>query len=390
MRILLRAPLLTSSGYGVHSRQVFEWLSSIENVELDVECLNWGMTPWLLNGEYENGLIKKIMQHSKKVTPPYDITFQLQLPDEWDPKLGKFNIGMSAVVETNRCNPKWIDACNQMNHIVVPSEFTKRVLKRSGIITTPVTVIPEWYNESIDNYEEIKSNDEFSKISTKFNFLIISQLNAMNPEDDRKNIFNTIKWLCEEFKNEKDVGIILKTNSGKNTTIDKKHTKDILSQMTKTFKKQAFPKIYLLHGNMSKNEIVSLYRRDDVKCYVGVTRGEGYGLPLVDAAAAGVPVVATNWSGHLDFLKDSFVKIDYTLKEIRKEKIENRIFLEGFKWAEPSEEDFKKKVRNFYNNPEKHNNDAATLQESTRKAFSKNSIIKIYNNFLNESILKRN
>ena len=78
--------MLTTSGYGVHSRQVFEWLSELNNIDLHVECLNWGMTPWMLKEEHEDGLIGKIMKCSKTLEPPYDVTFQLQLPDEWNPE----------------------------------------------------------------------------------------------------------------------------------------------------------------------------------------------------------------------------------------------------------------------------------------------------------------
>jgi hypothetical protein len=129
LRILLRAPLLTSSGYGVHSRQIFQAIESIPGINLEVECLNWGNTPWLINKETNDGLIGRIMKLSKKVEPPYDLTVQVQLPDEWDPSLGHKNIGISAMVETDRCNPKWVDACNKMDHVVVPSSFTKSVIR---------------------------------------------------------------------------------------------------------------------------------------------------------------------------------------------------------------------------------------------------------------------
>jgi glycosyltransferase involved in cell wall biosynthesis len=386
LKVLLRAPLLTTSGYGVHSRQIFEWLSELNNIDLHVECLNWGMTPWILNDNYEDGLIKKIMECSKKLEPPYDITFQLQLPDEWNPELGKINIGMSAVVETDRCNPKWIDACNRMSHVIVPSNFTKSVLKRSGILTTPVSVIPEWFDKNIEaeNFKEI----DLGNIDTDFNFLVISQLNSNNALDDRKNIFNTIKWICEEFNGDQSVGVFLKTNSGKGTTIDKKITKNIMQQMVKAFGKKEFPRIYLIHGNMEKEEVASLYAHDKINCFVSATRGEGYGLPIVDAAASGMPVIATNWSGHLDFLGDNFSKVDYQLKEIRKEKVDNRIFFEGFRWAEPVEKDFKQKIRNVFENYEKHKIEAQTLKEKTSNNFSKAVILKQYNKFLEKILCK--
>lgn len=370
MKILLRAPLLTTSGYGVHSRQVFKWLLT-KNIDFDVECLNWGMTPWMISHELEDGLVSEIMNRSKKLTPPYDMTFQLQLPDEWDPKLGKINVGMSAVVETDRCNPKWIDSCNKMDHIIVPSTFTKNVLKRSGSCTTNITVIPEWFNvnivkNSLDNIE--------LRLKTDFNFLLISQLNGNNPEDDRKNIFNTIKWICEEFKDNQNVGIVLKTNMGKGTTIDKKMTKNMLKQMISVIGKKEFPKIYLIHGNMKSEEVANIYKNKKIKCLVSATRGEGYGLPLVDAAAAGIPVVATNWSGHLDFLKDRFLKVNYQLGTIRKEKADNRIFFEGFRWAYPDEKSFKEKISYAYNNYEKVKNNALELKSEVLDNFSESAV----------------
>jgi glycosyltransferase involved in cell wall biosynthesis len=385
LKVLLRAPLLTTSGYGVHSRQIFEWLSELNNINLHVECLNWGMTPWILNDNYEDGLIKKIMECSKKLEPPYDITFQLQLPDEWNPELGKINIGMSAVVETDRCNPKWIDACNRMSHVIVPSNFTKSVLKRSGILTTPVSVIPEWFDKNIEaeNFKEI----DLGNIDTDFNFLVISQLNSNNALDDRKNIFNTIRWICEEFNGDQSVGVFLKTNSGKGTTIDKKITKNIMQQMIKAFGKKEFPRIYLIHGNMEKEEVASLYAHDKINCFVSATRGEGYGLPIVDAAASGMPVVATNWSGHLDFLGDKFTKINYTLSEIRDEKEDKRIFFKGFRWAQPDENDFKEKIRNVFKDYKNKKLQADSLKKDVRSKFSSVAIKRLYNEFF-ENILR--
>ena len=385
MKVLLRAPLLTMSGYGIHSRQVFLWLSQREDIQLDVECLNWGRTPWLINENYEKGLIKKIMQHSRKLEPPYDVSIQLQLPDEWNPELGKINIGMSAVVETDRCNPKWIDACNRMDHVVVPSYFTKSVLKRSGILMTPVTVIPEWFNLDILTCPKNKLN---LNIDTSFNFLIIAQLNSQNPEEDRKNIFNTLKWACEEFKDNQDVGIILKTNSGKGTSIDKTITKDLLRQMISVIGKKDFPKIHLMHGNMKSNEVAQLYTQTNIKALLSATRGEGYGLPLVDAAAAGMPIVATNWSGHLDFLGDNFLKVDYSLEEIKKGKVDNRIFFEGYKWACPKEQSFKAQIRKVYEDYDSLTTTSVILKKNTLEKFSNTSIINQYDNLFNSLIGK--
>ena len=387
MRILLRAPLLTSSGYGVHSRQLFEWIEE-KNHDLNVECLSWGMTPWMINGEKEDGLVGRIMAKSKKIEAPYDVSIQVQLPDEWDPNLGKKNIGVSAFVETDRCSQKWIDNCNKMDHIIVPSTFTKNVVRRSGILTTPTSVIPEWFNHKVLDVEKSKTiieNDKRFNFSTSFNFLLIAQLTAQSPDLDRKNIINTIVWLCEKFKNNPDVGIILKTNMGRGTTIDRNVTKSVLAKIVSTIKKGPFPKIHLIHGNMDSEEIAALYHHPTVKCFVSATRGEGYGLPLIDAAASGVPIIATNWSGHLEFLEDGkFLPIDYELKEINKQKVDNRIFFEGFKWAEPNKDSFNDQVDRLLKNSDVLKKNATEYAQKVSSRYYKEEIKKMYDKILGE------
>ncbi len=202
-KVLLRAPLLTNSGYGIHSRQVFDWLYGREDIELIVECMQWGRTPWILDESYENGLIGKIMECSKPFNKEeIDVSFQVQLPDEWDENLGRIKIGVTALVETDRCSAVWVEKCNKMDQVIVPSTFTKNVLKRSGPVLTPITVIPEWYNTNLTNQSQISKtlNDErFSQINNEFNILIIGTLTSQIPQDDRKNLVNTIKWVSEEF-----------------------------------------------------------------------------------------------------------------------------------------------------------------------------------------------
>ena len=150
--VLVRAPLVTMSGYGVHSRQICKWALGRSDFKVSTQILPWGMTPWNLNLEAENGLIGKAIERSiNPENTKSDITVQVQLPDEWDPKLGKVNIGITAGVEADRCNPEWVDKCNQMTAVVVPSEFTKKVLLDTGNIRTPIHVIPETYHKSVEN-----------------------------------------------------------------------------------------------------------------------------------------------------------------------------------------------------------------------------------------------
>ncbi len=382
-KVLLRAPLLTNSGYGVHSRQIFNWLSKREDVDLHVECLQWGRTSWLLNNNYEDGLIGQIMNCSK----PYDkdqidISIQVQLPDEWDESIGNTAIGVTALVETDRCSKSWVEKCNKMSHIVVPSTFTKNVLKRSGILTTPVSVIPEWYNSNVTNKSQVSKtlNDErYDVISENFCILMIGTLTSQNPQDDRKNLVNTIQWVSEEFKGQDDVAIILKTNFGKGTTSDRSLCKEYLNNFKQQLGPNKHPKIKLLHGNMTSKEVAALYSHHKIKLYVSATRGEGYGLPLIEAAAAGLPIVATNWSGHLEFLdRKYFGAVDYNLVELSPNRVDDRIFEKGFKWADPLENSFKREIRKAYENYDEAKSKARKMAKDIRVNFSSASVKRKY------------
>ena len=386
-KVLLRAPLLTNSGYGVHSRQVFTWLYSKKDIELTVECLQWGRTAWLLNGEHENGLIGKIMECSREIkTGDYDISFQVQLPDEWDSKLAKINVGITAAVETDKCTQKWVEACNKMDHIIVPSTFTKNVIKRSGLLKKPITVIQEWYNTSIGNKSKISktlNDDRYEKIQQDFNILTIGTLTSTNSVDDRKNLINTIKWICEEFSENEEVGIVLKTSLGKGTTIDKMMCTEAVENIVKQYRKGNFPKISFVHGNMTSEEINALYAHPKVKIYASATRGEGYGLPLIEAAASGLPIVVTGWSGHLEFLNKDLVNlVDYDLVEISETRVDDRVFEKGFRWANPREESFKKQIRHVYENYHESREKAKQLKkiiwENFNSAKIKNSYEEVF------------
>jgi len=379
--VLLRAPLLTYSGYGTHSRQIFRWLKTIPNINLSTQILPWGITPWMINPSLEGGLVDEIMSCSNvKITGQFDTTVQVQLPNEWDPTLGKTNVGISAMVETDRCNPDWINCCNRMDHVIVPSHHAKTVTEASGNVISPLSVVPEaFYDELVsDNIPDLDLD-----LDTDFNFLIVGQLTGNNPENDRKNIFYAIKWLCEAFSDNKDVGIVLKTNSGRNTRIDRKVTFQMLGQLVKEVRPGPYPKIHLVHGTMSLEDMAGLYRHPKIRALVTLTRGEGFGLPILEAAAVGLPIIATNWSGHLDFLSlGKFIPLDYSLQEIDTSRVDNSIFVSGAKWAQPIEDDVKKKVRKFKSNWLKPTEWAKELQPKLIENYSQDTINRLYDRVL--------
>ena len=334
----------------------------------------------------DGGFVGQIMERTVDPTGrTYDMTVQLQLPNEWDTSFSKTNIGITAGVETDKCNPEWIHACNKMTTVIVPSNHARNSFVSTGELKVPVRVIPEAYNESIT--KEVKTKVDELDLSTDFNVLLFGQITGNNPENDRKNIFYTIKWLCEAFKNDEDFGVVIKTNAGRNTNIDKKLVTQTLQGVLREVRKDGTPKVYLLHGDMSDEEVASLYRHPKIKGLVALTRGEGYGLPILEAAASGLPVIATGWSGHTDFLSHGkYIDVSYKLDPVHSSRIDGKIFIQGSRWATPNEEDFKKRITKFRNSSSIPKEWAQQLKTKILEKYSIESIVKLYNEHLKDII----
>ena len=376
--VILRAPLLTISGYGTHSRQVYRWLRS-RNIPTKVQIMPWGITPWYINPDSLDGLIGDIMSNSVPLEQKGKTSIQVQLPNEWDPNLCQKNIGVSAFVETDRCNPEWISMCNRMDAVVAPSTFTKKIVESTGDVTVPFFVIPESYHTPAEDSSFLETLD----FSTDFNFLLFGQITGNNPENDRKNLFHTVKWLCETFSGDKDVGIVLKTNSGRNTSIDRRNTTRLVKQLISEVRKGPYPKVHLLHGSLSEPEVMSLYRHPKIKSLVSLTRGEGYGLPILEAAVSELPVIATDWSGHLDFMNlGRFSAVEYDLKEIHSTRVDNAVFMQGARWACPREKDAKRRLKKFKSSSKIPKQWAVELAPRLIDEFSQESINKKYDECL--------
>jgi glycosyltransferase involved in cell wall biosynthesis len=398
-KVLIVGPLLSISGYGYHSRQIFEYFKSKKNVSVSCLILPWGNTSWFIDRHQEKGLIGEIIDasiHSNKITNKhFDIGLHIQLPSEWRNNYAKFNIGISAYVETNLCNEAWILKTLAMDLVLVPSIFSKNLVINSSTcknkkaqLQKKIVVVPEYYHQDFDCYENdissisLKSLDE---INTSFNYLTIGHITSVNEECDRKNIIATLRYFCKFFKGNKDVGLILKTSFGRSTTLDKTKTRNFLSNALKEIRaEEDGPKVYFLHGDMSVKDLYLLYNSEKVNYYLSLTKGEGFGLPILEAARCGLPIIATNWSGHLDFLDDDFLKVDYTLKNVPKEKIDASIFVENSCWAVVDEESVLTQLGFSFHNYEEMKFLAKNLKSKIKKKYNKHSINKKYDIVLKE------
>ena len=116
------------------------------------------------------------------------------------------------------------------------------------------------------------------------------------------------KTFCEEFKNKisrNKPALILKTSGATFSIIDRDQIALKIQSIIATYGDKA-PNIYLLHGDLTDNEMNSLYNHPKVKTMISFTKGEGFGRPLLEFSLSGKPVIASNWSGQVDFLHPQY------------------------------------------------------------------------------------
>ena len=393
-RVLLSGPLLSNSGYGVHSRQVFSYLSSLKNVKVFCNILNWGNIPWHLSDEYTSNVYKDIIESYVPESHLTNLTFEesytVSYPHEWLFYGIEKNIGITAGVETDVVPFHWLKYVNKADQVICTSNFTAEAFYKTAKIkefslNKQLDVIYQYYHDDFES-DEVDCLDCLKRIETKNNLLLIGQITSLESNNDRKNIFNSIESLVRIMSNVEDSGIIIKTSLGSNSYLDFVRLKKVFADYKNSLKEELgdkIPKIYILHGNMKPIELKSLYSSEKVSALVSLSKGEGFGLTLLEAAACGLPIIATNYSAYTEFLDDNFIKVDYKLENIPKSKVDNKIFSQNAMWSIYDNRSLHMNVLKYFNNVNLYNKISKDLQVIIRNNFNKESILKKYKLCLN-------
>ncbi len=381
-KVLLKGPLLTNSGYGVHSRQVFRALISRKDIDLYAIPTRWGNTSWILDREFNNGLIGEIFDIclKSKNNISFDESYQVLIPNEWS-LLSNKNIGITAGFESDIVKLSWISKVNEMDHVIVPSMFTRNAFVKTSIekgvnINTDIEVINEWY---YDNFDKIElKEDIFDCLRHENNILVMCQITASSKLSDRKNAYKTISTALEFIKDKKDFGLLLKINTGNySQKCFEKIDKDIFDNFGDLCK----DKVSIISESLSIEGLKHLYSSQKVKCMLSGTRGEGWGLPFVEASSCGLPIISTNYSSYLEFLEEDFLGVDYDLVDI---KLDDEMFTDGDsspKWAEFREESMLEKLNKLVNNYDFYKEIAVKRSKIIKQKYSIESIMNTYKLF---------
>lgn len=393
-KIIVTGPALTRSGYGEMARFALRSLKSKEDVfDIYLNPTAWGSCGWVHEDSEErawiDSLVAKTAAHNQQ-NGGYDISLQISIPNEFK-QLAPVNIGYTAAIETNKISPHWIQPSNLMNKIIVLSDFGKKGFdngvydatnQATGQIVKGYKVIPPVVPVGFP-VRKVEPANLGLDLVTDFNFLTVAQAGP------RKNLGNTVTWFLQEFKNDENVGLICKTHLAGASQIDRENVANQLSVIMNA-NKDAKCKVYLLHGDMSEQEMAGLYTHEKVKALVSLSHGEGFGLPIFEATYYGLPVITIDWSSQVDFLycpnkegktKPHFARVDFTLQPVQPEAVWQGVIEKDTMWAFPTAMSAKSQMREVYKNHDRFRSQAKRLMEYNIKTFT-NEIM--YDKFVSE------
>ena len=403
--LLFTAPVGTRSGYGAHSRDIVRSLIAMDRFDIKIFPVRWGSTPQnALNDKDPNdkGIIERLLQNPNMERQP-DIHIHCVVPNEFM-TLGKYNIGITAGIETTACPQDWIEGLNRMDLNIVPSNFSRDVLEKCiydridnntkqvlGSIKCekPIEVLFEGadtkiYKKPKQISKELKK--EFQEIDESFLFLYVGHWLNGSIGNDRKDTGMLVKLFLETFKNQKKKpALVMKTNSADFSVLDREEQMKKIRDIRNSIKGDDLPNVYLLHGDLTDEEMNELYHHPRVKAHISLTHGEGFGRPLLEASLSEKPVIASNWSGHKDFLPDDkALMLPGNLTKTPPEAFPENIYVEGSQWFSVNYPVASNVVKDVYNNYKKYQPLAKKLSFENKNKFSLNAMTKEFEKILDK------
>lgn len=370
IKCVISAPVSTYSGYGNRARDFIKQVIT-QYPEWDIKVLfqSWGNTRW---GYLEDHNEKELLNRQlNKLTYQPDIFIQHSVPNEFQ-NIGKYNIGLTAGIETTVCDPSWIKGLNKMDLIIVSSEHAKKTFLDSKFdltdkntrqvtsryeVETPIEAIFEGLDKNIfkpTQYKDINDSNlvkSIDSIEEQWCYLATGHWMQGSLGEDRKNIGLTIKTFLETFKNKnKQPGLILKSHTSSTSIMDRSKMLNKIESIRKTVKGK-LPNIYLIHGEVQEKDMNNLYNHPKVKALISLTKGEGFGRPLLEFSFVNKPIIVSAWSGHMDFLDKNNTKLlPGVLKNVDKSAQVKNMILEQSQWFSPDTIEIGKAYKELYSN----------------------------------------
>ena len=392
---VISCPIDTYSGYGARSRDFVKALYELKKDEWEIQILpqRWGSTPWNYINDHEkdwswiNPLINKTSQLQRQP----DVWIQITVPNEFQP-VGKYNIGITAGIETTICDASWIDGCNKMNINLVSSEHSKAVFQNSQFeqkdqqgktirhikLEKPIEILFEGLDINkyffiekgkLEKTDLVKSLDS---IKEDFCYLMVGHWLPGEIGEDRKNIGLTVKTFLETFKGKKSKpALVMKVSAGGASIMDRDGLLEKIDNIKSQVQGSDIPNVYLLHGELDDEDMNNLYNHEKIKAMISLTKGEGFGRPLLEFSVAKKPIIASNWSGHIDFLSSEFCcLLSGEIKQIHPSAVVQNMLIPESGWFSPNLAETKNYLKEIYENYTKYVDNAKRQSHRSKSQFS--------------------
>ena len=393
---LVTAPIATRSGYGAHSRDICRALIKLDKYDVKIWNVRWGNTPMnalIKDDPNDQMLIERLLGEPQLPKQP-DLHVHIVIPNEFQ-VVGKYNIGITAGLEMTACPPQWIEGMNRMDLNIVPSYFVKECMDKinfdvqneqtkevQGVLRNekPIEVLFEGTDTNIfkkTNEFTKELVDEMKNVKESFNFLYVGHWLQGALGEDRKDTGMLVKVFLETFKNQKNKpGLIMKTGGATFSVLDRETIIHKINSIKAEIKGE-LPNIYVVHGDFTDEEMNELYNHPKVKAHVTFTHGEGFGRPLLEATISQKPVIAPNWSGHLDFLpKSSAVLLNGGLQPVGKGSVPADFYVDGSQWFTVNYQGASMVLKDVYKNYKQYTLNAKKLGIVNKSKFSLDAMTK--------------
>jgi glycosyltransferase involved in cell wall biosynthesis len=345
--LIISCPASSRSGYGDHTRDLIHSLIKMDKFKIQILDQRWGICSRdAMPEEFSKMVIPKL-------TMKPQVWVQITVPNEFQ-QVGEYNIGITAGMESDRVSPEWLEGANRMDLVIVPSEHSKKVFENSKYqgkdpktnqstheleLTTNIEVLFEGLDMSLFNKKVKACENLYSSLSTipeKNCYLVVGHWLKGDFAHDRKDLGGTIRTFLETFKNKSaknQPALVVKTSKTSYSLTDREAMLDRIRQIRDSIETSGHvPNVYLLHGDLTPEEMNGLYHHPKIKAMISFTHGEGFGRPLLEFGITGKPIMASNWSGHLDFLSEYGLLLQGQLHPVHESAQWEKVIIEGSNW----------------------------------------------------------
>jgi len=401
---IISSPFDTYSGYGARSRDIIKALIESDKYNVRLLSQRWGATPFGFckdNPEWKH--LYDLVLPNNQIPKQPEIWAQVTIPSEFQP-VGKYNIGFTAGIESTICPADWVEGCNRMDLNIVSSEHSKQVFVNSQFekrnrqtndlegyvkLEKPVEVLFEGANTDI--YKVIERNEikniDLSSIKEDFAYLFVGHWMQGDLSEDRKNVGLLVKAFYEVFKNKsKKPALILKTSQVGSSYVDREEILKKIKQIKNSVNSKNLPNVYLLHGEFTDNEMNEIYNHPKVKAMVSLTKGEGFGRPLLEFTLTNKPLITTGWSGHLDFLNPEFTNLIAGQLSNVHPSAANQWLLQESQWFNPDHGQVGHYLKDVFENYKNYTTKAKRQAYKSKTEFSWDKMKEKLNDLLQSSL----